>query len=42
MIRKLLLSAAAASAITLGAAAQEFAIVNAKIWTGTDLSLIHI
>ena len=36
MIRKLLLSAAAASAITLGAAAQEFAIVNAKIWTGTD------
>ncbi len=36
MIRKILLSAAASAAITLGAAAQNVAIVNAKVWTGTD------
>lgn len=36
MIRKILLSAAASAAIALGAAAQNVAIVNAKVWTGTD------
>lgn len=36
MIRKLFLSAAASAAMVLGAAAQDVAIVNAKVWTGTD------
>ena len=36
MIRKLLLSAAASAVMALGAAAQDIAIVNAKVWTGTE------
>lgn len=36
MIRKILLSAAAAATLTLGAGAQNIAITNAKVWTGTD------
>lgn len=36
MIRNLLLSTAAALCFVASAAAQDFAIVNAKVWTGTD------
>jgi imidazolonepropionase-like amidohydrolase len=36
MIRKFLLSAAATAVIALGASAQDVAIVNAKVWTGTE------
>ncbi len=41
MIRNLLLSAAAAASIALGAAAQDVAIVNAKVWTGTDAGTLE-
>lgn len=36
MIRKLLLTSVAALSVLASAAAQDVAIVNAKIWTGTD------
>ncbi|MEM7329274.1 MAG: amidohydrolase family protein [Pseudomonadota bacterium] len=36
MIRKLLLTSAAALGMLASAAAQDIAIVNAKVWTGTD------
>ena len=41
MIRTLLLSTAAAVSLTLAAAAQDVAIVNAKIWTGTDAGTLE-
>ena len=36
MIRKLLLTSAAALSVLASATAQDIAIVNAKVWTGTD------
>ncbi len=41
MIRKILLSAAAAATLTLGAGAQNIAITNAKVWTGTDAGTLE-
>jgi imidazolonepropionase-like amidohydrolase len=41
MIRKLLVSAAATALLSLGAAAQNVAIVNAKVWTGTDAGTLE-
>ena len=41
MIRKLLLCAAATAMLSLGAAAQNVAIVNAKVWTGTDAGTLE-
>lgn len=41
MIRKILLSAAAAAAVTFGAGAQNIAITNAKVWTGTDAGVLE-
>ena len=41
MIRTLLLSTAAAVSLTLAAAAQDVAIVNAKIWTRTDAGTLE-
>ncbi|MDJ0920381.1 MAG: amidohydrolase family protein [Henriciella sp.] len=41
MIRTLSLTAVSAFAFTLGAAAQDFAIVNAKVWTGTSAGTLE-
>lgn len=41
MIRKILLTAAASAAMALSAAAQNVAIVNAKVWTGTDAGTLE-
>lgn len=41
MIRKILLSAAAATTIALSASAQNIAITNAKVWTGTDAGTLE-
>lgn len=41
MIRKILLFTAAAATLTLGAGAQNIAITNAKVWTGTDAGTLE-
>ncbi|MCR9193764.1 MAG: amidohydrolase family protein [Hyphomonas sp.] len=41
MIRKILLSAATAATLALGAGAQNIAITNAKVWTGTDAGTLE-
>ena len=41
MIRKTLLSAAATLTLALGAGAQNIAITNAKVWTGTDAGTLE-
>ena len=41
MIRTLLLSTAAAIGLSLSAAAQDIAIINAKVWTGTDAGTLE-
>ena len=41
MIRNILLSAAATAALALSAAAENVAIINAKVWTGTDAGTLN-
>lgn len=41
MIRKILLFTAAAATLTLGTGAQNIAITNAKVWTGTDAGTLE-
>ena len=41
MIRTLLISTAAALSLAAGAAAQNVALVNAKVWTGTDAGTLE-
>ena len=41
MIRKLLLSTAAVFGLAVAASAQDVAIVNAKVWTGTDAGTLE-
>jgi imidazolonepropionase-like amidohydrolase len=41
MIRTLLLSTVAAACVTVSAAAQDVAITNAKVWTGTDAGTLE-
>ncbi|GAB5458831.1 MAG: amidohydrolase family protein [Henriciella sp.] len=41
MIRSLILAASAAAALTFSASAQDMAIVNAKVWTGTNSGTLN-
>ena len=41
MIRKILLSVAATATLALSPAAQNVAIINAKVWTGTDAGTLN-